>query len=136
MMTEKELFTIWDTRQEIERLQEKIQALQCVVTSTTKIIDDLPKGTVTNSDKVGRLTAEIVDVENKIRQLEESLEVSSVALYNFFYSELDSRTATVMFLRYVGCREWREISQVMELSETRILQLHRKAKKKLLSVTA
>ena len=136
-MTAEELFKIWNAWREIEKLRERIQALSSAAINTTKVIDGVPIGTVKNGgDKVGKLSAEIIDTEKKIRQLEEGIAGSAKQLYNFFYKELDTRTATVMFLRYVGCRQWAEISQVMEMSERRIMELHRQAKKKLQSLTA
>lgn len=104
-MTREELSQLYYLNKEIEEIQERIQELENIATSSTTKITGMPHGSGI-SDKVGSCSAEIAD-------LKELLNVNLKRCFNelnrlnrFINNINDSQMRMIIRLRYVNGMTW------------------------------
>ena len=123
---------VFDKYQEVDSKIEQIARLRELATSTTTIINGMPKATHSVNFKVEN--AIIHSLDEPIYKLNEELKVF-IALYNEVSNaiaqikERDERI--ILEYRYLAFKSWQDIAQSMNLSKDRIFQLHRMALEKI-----
>lgn len=87
----------------------------------------LPKSYAVDS-RVERLAVRIADASRKISEMKEQLLEAEIYLEQQINVEVtDMTTRTLLILRYVHCKCFREIGAIMGYSEAHIYRLHNRA---------
>lgn len=110
----------------------KLATLRDAATSVTLIQDGLPHAQALTS-RTESFAVKITDCEQRIIGITDALSQAIEHLAGEIYKRIhDATEFEVMLKRYVLCKQFKEIALEMNLSEQRIFQLHRRAKKKYL----
>lgn len=126
-MKKEELKNYIETKREIEIIKDKIEYLEEKKTSIkSMIIDDMPKGSNTENDRLGELLGEIEELlniynEKQIRLIRQQIKIEEAI------SKLDDAIdRNIMRLRYFEGMKWERICVEVNY---RWAQVHRHHKK-------
>ena len=114
MLTQECLKQVYYVDKDIKRVKLRIRMLDDTLTDISKKIDDMPKGSM--NDKIGRLTAEKVDLERRLEQLKSDKEEAEKQVSEDI-EIFDDYTQTIMRLRYVELHSWRVIANKINSTE-------------------
>ena len=129
-MTDQELNRARDLRQKIRDLERHLQALRLSVENLVPVIDGLPHSHEV-SRRVEKLAVKIVDAERELDQLREEYVNAAIDLEQKINSApLDLQEKTILILRYVACKNFRDIEFELKSNDARVFYLHRTAQKK------
>ena len=122
------LTALLDLQREIEVWRRKLDVLRQVACVTTSKISGVPKAK-NHSSTTESITLKIIETENRIAELCKDFAALSLELT----AEINRRVAgvenTILFLRYIQCMPFADIATLMNLSESRVYQLHRNGKR-------
>ncbi len=129
-MTKHELQSYYWLRKNIEKLEDRLLELESEATRVTTRITDDPHCGSSNSDKIGRIVAEIMAVQDKINdKLQGSykmmLEIEHAAV------DLPEREAYLIRARYIDCKSWEQIAVDMNYCWQHVHRIHSQALKAL-----
>lgn len=114
----------WSLKKQIKAEKDKLKQLKGLMTSITNEIDGLPR----SQDKVSRvekLTASIIDTENKILKLKEVFQDCLSELAEILMKIIsDGDIRNVILYRYGYCKLFRVIGIELGFSERRVYDLH------------
>lgn len=131
-MKKEELKNYIETKREIEIIKDKIEYLEEKKTSIkSMIIDDMPKGSNTENDRLGELLGEIEELlniynEKQIRLIKQQMKIEDVI------DKLEESTdRNIMRLKYIDGYTWERICVIMNYSWNGIHKKHRKILEKI-----
>lgn len=131
-MKKEELKNYMETKREIEIIKDKIEYLEEKKTSIkSMIIDDMPKGSNTENDRLGELLGEIEELlniynEKQIRLIKQQMKIEDVI------DKLEESTdRNIMRLKYIDGYTWERICVIMNYSWNGIHKKHRKILEKI-----
>ena len=131
MITKGDLQSYYWTRQNVQKLEDKLLELETEATRITTRMSHTPKGSG-NNDKISGIVAEIVDVQDKINsKLKQSYII--MAQIEQAASRLPEREAYLIRRRYIDCLTWEQIAVDMHYSWQHVHKIHAKALKLLAS---
>ncbi|MGM9683141.1 MAG: hypothetical protein ACI3XQ_06045 [Eubacteriales bacterium] len=104
--------------EEIERLRE----FRLRITSSGQ-----PTGGSGARDKIGNLTAKIVDLENELAEESAKLIESKSRAVNLIDKLDDQDQHLIAYKRYFEYKTWNKIAEEMKMSERNVLYVHGKA---------
>lgn len=133
-MTEHELNRVRDLRTRMRDLERHLQALRLSAANIVPIIDGLPHSTDIRR-RVEMNVVKIVDTERELDQLREEYVNAAIDLEGQINSApLDLQEKTILILRYVACKNFRDIEFELKSNDARVFYLHRTAQKKFLKL--
>lgn len=131
-MKKEELKNYMEIKREIEIIKDKIEYLEEKKTSIkSMIIDDMPKGSNTENDRLGELLGEIEELlniynEKQIRLIKQQMKIEDVI------DKLEESTdRNIMRLKYIDGYTWERICVIMNYSWNGIHKKHRKILEKI-----
>lgn len=123
-MNEQELNEARDKSKRIRELERHLEALRLSVENIVPVLDGMPHAKEAKS-KVERIALQIIDSEHKIEVLRGELECIKTHLANVIMTKVDNPShQTLLFLRYVSCLSFKEISRRMRCSLRHVFRLH------------
>lgn len=126
-----EINFVWELKEEISDKEKRLRILKDFLKNLTPRNDGTPTGR-NFSSKVENLTAEIVDVENEIKNLREKMTDAKISLFQKLQaSKLSTNETEILYQRYCLCKPFKVIAIDLRLSESRMFDLHRKGLKKI-----
>lgn len=145
-MTLEELKRVRVLRKQLEEKPEILAALRDSAERTTTAykrdrigkqsftaLDLSPHGNFAES-RIERLIPGIIDGEKELAELQDEFEKAVTELTKNIQSEFSNPTEqTLMLYRYVACRSFKEISNILRYSYRYVYSLHDKAMKKILN---
>ena len=131
-MKKEELKNYIETKREIEIIKDKIEYLEENKTSIkSMIIDDMPKGSNTENDRLGELLGKIEELlniynEKQIRLIKQQMKIEDAI------DKLEEATdRNIMRLKYIDGYTWERICVVLNYSWNGIHKKHRKILEKI-----
>ena len=131
-MKKEELKNYIETKREIEIIKDKIEYLEENKTSIkSMIIDDMPKGSNTENDRLGELLGKIEELlniynEKQIRLIKQKKKIEDAI------DKLEEATdRKIMRLKYIDGYTWERICVVLNYSWNGIHKKHRKILEKI-----
>lgn len=109
---------------EIKLKEEQKKRLEELAESISSVID--PRGTGI-SDKVGWTVAKLVDAENEIREMIDSLIALKSNIEKAIEAVEDIKLRQILTLRYINGHTFEQIAEEMDYSCMQIFRLHERA---------
>ncbi len=81
----------------------------------------------TYSDRVGRTTAKIIDLENEINEEIDRLVEIKIQIKGIIAAVLDGTQRTILERRYILNESWETIGEKLDYSPRHVLRMHNKA---------
>ena len=135
LMTCEELLSVWTVQRSIEKEQRRLVDLRILAAPPAPHLiarlDGMPHANPVPVD-FGRIAGMIVDCRLAIDRLGEIIEQRKFQLLTKLQSlKLKELQQRVLTYRYVACRKFREIAEIMNFTYSYIHMLHRKGLKAL-----
>lgn len=111
-MTLQELSQQIKLRERLERNKEILESLEAAACPGAQVLTDMPR-TPGVKDKVGDLAAEIADMKERIRFLEEEIAEKEAEVVEFIGTIEDERLRIIFRLRFVRCLTWQQTADIM-----------------------
>ncbi len=111
-MSLEELNTYFNLIDRLEQAKEILRNLESAVCPGAQVLTGMPHSTGAK-DKLGDLAAEIVDVEARIKYLEDEIDKHKKAVEEFVKSIDDVWYKTVFRLRFERGLAWKTVAAVM-----------------------
>ena len=108
-MTREQLYNHFELRQELKQAVEVLTALRAAASPGAQALTGMPHVPVM-TDKTGDLAAEIVDIEQEISRIQETIGQEEPEILSFISAIRSSRTRTIFRLRILRGFSWKEIS--------------------------
>ncbi|MBQ7198577.1 MAG: hypothetical protein IJS29_04875 [Selenomonadaceae bacterium] len=127
-----ELKICWKLKREKENVEEKLKCVDDSLNRMTPYLDGLPNAKSAD-DRLARLIAEKLELENQLASLKEKLISAQVELIGgvLKVKGLTVDEENILIRRYGFCDDWAAITAAMCFSENHVFRLHRQALKKL-----
>lgn len=125
-MTEAELNAVRDLRDEIRFRLIHMSELRRTAGDLVPVLDGMPhdKSTASRTEKIA---LKLVEAELEIENLRGELETAKAKLSATLQEMLSGLELEVMMMRYVDCKNFRDIQFELNLSDNRVFYLHRRA---------
>lgn len=128
-----ELCTVFNLTNEIRREEYRLANLRDALDRITAPVDGQPRRSDYRS-RIDELTAEIVDCENRLRDLHDEKLVAQLNMLTVIRrAGLEPTEERVAELRYASCLPFDEIPAKVNYSKAHVFKIHRRAKEKLLA---
>lgn len=111
-MTLQELSHHFKLRERLERDTELLQALQAAACPGAQVLTGMPHASGVR-DKVGDLAVEIADMKERIRYLENEIEVEEQEVTRFIAAIPDEQLRVIFRLRFLRGLTWGEVAAVV-----------------------
>jgi RNA polymerase sigma factor (sigma-70 family) len=129
MITKGDLQSYYWLKRNVQQLEDRLQELEAAATRITTRMSHTPKGSG-NTDKIGGIVAEIVDVQDKINsKLQNAYNI--MAKIEQAAARLPEREAYLIRARYIECKTWEQIAVDMHYSWRQVHNIHARALKTL-----
>lgn len=111
-MTLQELTELFRLKEELANAEQILESLRVAAQPQAAKMTGMPHMSGVN-DRVGDLTAEIVDTEKTIQSLNERIIKTEKRVTAFISDIPDIQTRTVFRLRFIRSLTWKEVSSIM-----------------------
>ena len=111
-MTQKELKQLYYLNKEIEMWRKALSNLENMSFIKAQQITGMPTSPG-NGDNTGDMASKKVDIENKIKELQERACDESIKIINYIESVEDSLVRQVMYHRHVLCFKWGQVAKAI-----------------------
>lgn len=116
-------------RQEYQEIMYRIEEEETIGTKCTQTFTSEPQGSGGPSDKVGNSACRIVELRGKLKvkiaEVREALEEAQELL-----DRMEGQEKQVISLRYLQGKKWREIANILGVTEDQAFNIRRRAIKK------
>lgn len=101
-----------ELHERLERAYEMLEALEERSGLQAVSMDGMPHGTDV-SDKVGNIAVAKADLEKRITEMEDELEMTDREVREFANSFKDERLQQIIQHRYISCFTWSEVADLL-----------------------
>lgn len=129
-MTKHELQSYYWLRKNIEKLEDRLLELESEATRVTTRITKDPHCGSGNSDKIGGIVAEIINVQENINDKLKRM-YGVMAEIERATVDLPEREAYLIRARYIDCKSWEQIAVDMNYCWQHVHRIHSQALKAL-----
>lgn len=128
--------TVRELHDKIRQRNQYIAGLREALTTTTQILDGMPKAK-NYSSRLEALTAEILDAEKEREELQAQVIDAGLSLATEIFQRITNDIgAKILFMRYVQCLQFSEIALRLHYSEQWIYFMHSRYLKQFSDSTA
>ncbi len=106
---------------------ELIAELKSLATKVTTSPFSESHSVGTHSDRVGRTTARIIDLENEINEEIDKLVDVKIKIRGIIAAVLDETQRTILERRYILNESWEKIGDKLDYSARHVLRIHNQA---------
>ncbi len=111
-MTLQELSRYYKLQKQLVRAEEMLKSFIESSCLGAQVITGMPHATGVR-DKVGDLTAEIADIQDRIRQLESESQRVKLEISAYINTIQDDQTRMIFRLRFLRCMTWGEVAALI-----------------------
>ena len=108
----------------IKNKSVELYQLKCLVTSTTAPLRADPVQSSGTSDKVGRITSKMIDLQNEINELIDQYIDDKQSRIEIIEQVKDPVQYKILHMRYVQYKKLSDIAKELHFSETWVAKIH------------